>query len=165
MIAAAVTHPYLPLSPCASLLSPSPPPLLPTSFSSSSLSLLCIMRKLRSYTLPRGTHPVVCVCVSLSILQLCTRNNEGIRTASASTASLTVEQVYEDNPFTDTEDHGPWTQGFPLKYNNDEWDDVPLKIWVVPHSHNVSKAVGVQVAAVHQSAVRVFFSWTCLWHH
>ena len=111
----------------------------------------------------------VCVCVSLSlslsILQLCTRNNEGIRTESASTASLTVEQVYEDNPFTDTEDHGPWTQGFPLKYNNDEWDEVPLKIWVVPHSHNVSKAVGVQVAAVHQSVVRVFFSWTCLWHH
>lgn len=52
-----------------------------------------------------------------------------------------MEQVYEDNPFTDKEDHGVWTQGFPITYDNNEWDDVPLKIWVVPHSHNVSRTL------------------------
>jgi alpha-mannosidase II len=44
--------------------------------------------------------------------------------------------MYEVNSFTDTEDHGPWTQGFPIEYKTTEWDDVPLKIWVIPHSHN-----------------------------
>ena len=54
----------------------------------------------------------------------------GVKTESASTAELTVESMYEVNPFTDTEDHGPWTQGFPIEYKTTEWDDVPLKIWV-----------------------------------
>nr|XP_044988386.1 alpha-mannosidase 2 isoform X1 [Jaculus jaculus] len=43
--------------------------------------------------------------------------------------------VYNLIPF-DNPDGGVWKQGFDIKYEADEWDNEPLQVFVVPHSHN-----------------------------
>ncbi|XP_053266802.1 alpha-mannosidase 2 [Pleuronectes platessa] len=43
--------------------------------------------------------------------------------------------VYDLLPF-DNLDGGVWKQGFDIRYNGNEWDEQPLEIILVPHSHN-----------------------------
>uniref|UniRef100_A0AAQ6AKB8 mannosyl-oligosaccharide 1,3-1,6-alpha-mannosidase n=1 Tax=Amphiprion ocellaris TaxID=80972 RepID=A0AAQ6AKB8_AMPOC len=43
--------------------------------------------------------------------------------------------VYDLLPF-DNPDGGAWKQGFEIGYRGDEWDEQPLELFLVPHSHN-----------------------------
>uniref|UniRef100_A0A8C2ZJA3 mannosyl-oligosaccharide 1,3-1,6-alpha-mannosidase n=1 Tax=Cyclopterus lumpus TaxID=8103 RepID=A0A8C2ZJA3_CYCLU len=43
--------------------------------------------------------------------------------------------VYDLLPF-DNPDGGAWKQGFEISYKGDEWDEQPLELILVPHSHN-----------------------------
>uniref|UniRef100_A0A3Q3G7I1 Glycoside hydrolase family 38 N-terminal domain-containing protein n=1 Tax=Labrus bergylta TaxID=56723 RepID=A0A3Q3G7I1_9LABR len=43
--------------------------------------------------------------------------------------------VYDLLPF-DNPDGGAWKQGFDISYLDNMWDDQPLEVFVVPHSHN-----------------------------
>uniref|UniRef100_A0A8C5DU72 mannosyl-oligosaccharide 1,3-1,6-alpha-mannosidase n=1 Tax=Gouania willdenowi TaxID=441366 RepID=A0A8C5DU72_GOUWI len=43
--------------------------------------------------------------------------------------------VYDLLPF-DNPDGGAWKQGFEISYRGDEWDQQPLEVFLVPHSHN-----------------------------
>uniref|UniRef100_A0A8P4GGG6 Alpha-mannosidase n=1 Tax=Dicentrarchus labrax TaxID=13489 RepID=A0A8P4GGG6_DICLA len=43
--------------------------------------------------------------------------------------------VYDLLPF-DNPDGGAWKQGFEIRYQGNEWDEQPLELFLVPHSHN-----------------------------
>uniref|UniRef100_A0A6I8RD56 Alpha-mannosidase n=1 Tax=Xenopus tropicalis TaxID=8364 RepID=A0A6I8RD56_XENTR len=43
--------------------------------------------------------------------------------------------VYDILPF-DNPDGGVWKQGFDISYDEHEWDNEPLQVFLVPHSHN-----------------------------
>lgn len=43
--------------------------------------------------------------------------------------------VYDLLPF-DNPDGGAWKQGFEIRYQGNEWDEEPLELFLVPHSHN-----------------------------
>lgn len=46
-----------------------------------------------------------------------------------------MSNVYENLKFENV-DGGVWKQGWDIKYNNSEFSNQQLKIFVVPHSHN-----------------------------
>lgn len=43
--------------------------------------------------------------------------------------------IYNILPF-DNPDGGAWKQGFEIHYEGNEWDQQPLELFLVPHSHN-----------------------------
>lgn len=49
---------------------------------------------------------------------------------------ISIDELYDGNPFQNPHG-GAWTQGWDVQYSANEWsNDAPLKVFVVPHSHN-----------------------------
>ncbi len=44
-------------------------------------------------------------------------------------------EVFDELPF-DNPDGGVWKQGFPVTYTLASFETEPLRVFVVPHSHN-----------------------------
>nr|XP_020478113.1 alpha-mannosidase 2 [Monopterus albus] len=51
------------------------------------------------------------------------------------TDGVQLLDVYDLLPF-DNIDGGAWKQGFEIRYHGNEWDEQPLELFLVPHSHN-----------------------------
>ncbi|KAM4809146.1 alpha-mannosidase 2 [Rhinophrynus dorsalis] len=65
-------------------------------------------------------------------------SNEDCRFASESgshKSNVQMLDVYDILPF-DNPDGGVWKQGFEITYDEHEWDNEPLQVFLVPHSHN-----------------------------
>ncbi|XP_036436194.1 alpha-mannosidase 2 isoform X1 [Colossoma macropomum] len=57
------------------------------------------------------------------------------QTYSKAADTVQMLDVYDLLSF-DNRDGGVWKQGFDISYEENEWDDEPLQVIVVPHSHN-----------------------------
>uniref|UniRef100_A0A671Q4T1 Alpha-mannosidase n=1 Tax=Sinocyclocheilus anshuiensis TaxID=1608454 RepID=A0A671Q4T1_9TELE len=57
------------------------------------------------------------------------------RTYSKAADGVQMLDVYDLLSF-DNLDGGVWKQGFDISYKDNEWDNEPLQVFVVPHSHN-----------------------------
>ncbi|KAL7838293.1 hypothetical protein AOLI_G00266970, partial [Acnodon oligacanthus] len=57
------------------------------------------------------------------------------QTYSKAADTVQMLDVYDLLSF-DNPDGGVWKQGFDISYEENEWDDEPLQVIVVPHSHN-----------------------------
>ncbi|XP_078101456.1 alpha-mannosidase 2-like [Sander vitreus] len=67
-----------------------------------------------------------------------TRQLPGCRLAEEmkdGTDGVQLLDVYDLLPF-DNPDGGAWKQGFKIRYQGNEWDEQPLEVFLVPHSHN-----------------------------
>ncbi|GLD56879.1 alpha-mannosidase 2 [Lates japonicus] len=51
------------------------------------------------------------------------------------TDGVQLLHVYDLLTF-DNPDGGAWKQGFEIRYQGNEWDEMPLELFLVPHSHN-----------------------------
>ncbi|CAI7752229.1 unnamed protein product [Closterium sp. NIES-53] len=60
---------------------------------------------------------------------------EGVGGEAEPTTDINMKEVYDGIKFAN-EKGGKWTQGWKLQYKGDEWDEEPLRVFVVPHSHN-----------------------------
>lgn len=50
------------------------------------------------------------------------------------TPIIEMEKVFQELKF-DNQPGGAWKQGFEVSYNMSQWDDKPLEVFLVPHSH------------------------------
>ncbi|XP_033127426.1 alpha-mannosidase 2-like [Anneissia japonica] len=57
------------------------------------------------------------------------------KTPSGNSANIQMLDVFDKLPFNNP-NGGVWKQGFDIKYEESNWNDEPLKVFVVPHSHN-----------------------------
>uniref|UniRef100_A0A671S9U8 Alpha-mannosidase n=1 Tax=Sinocyclocheilus anshuiensis TaxID=1608454 RepID=A0A671S9U8_9TELE len=57
------------------------------------------------------------------------------QTYSKAADGVQMLDVYDLLSF-DNPDGGVWKQGFDISYQDNEWDNEPLQVFVVPHSHN-----------------------------
>ncbi|MBZ3884771.1 Alpha-mannosidase 2 [Sciurus carolinensis] len=73
--------------------------------------------------------------LSQSYLQVDPKDCLSVSQSGSLHPDVQMLDVYNLIPF-DNPDGGVWKQGFDIKYDPLDWDDEPLQVFVVPHSHN-----------------------------
>ncbi|XP_029025296.1 alpha-mannosidase 2 isoform X2 [Betta splendens] len=60
---------------------------------------------------------------------------QSVKKMEAGEDGVQLLDIYDLLPF-DNPDGGAWKQGFEIRYHGNEWDEQPLELFLVPHSHN-----------------------------